>query len=215
MTPVFVLFRFVGYGLLLLTVFDVISAVVPPQLSNPAWQFTTAGGLVEKSVIPLIGFLFVFFENNESRKKGAALTLKLLSWIALLIGVAYIAMILVFFTTPQSLNDTSQKQVAAQFEPNIKKAQQLSAAMAKASPAEITTFMTNNRVPAGTDVETFRKKMIADASTAEKNLTTQASMTNGAQRLSLIKNAVKWGLGALISGILFIRIWAGTAWARR
>jgi hypothetical protein len=215
MTPVFVLFRFVGYGLLLLTLFDVISAIVPPQFSNPAWQFTTTGGLVEKSVIPLIGFLFVFFENNEGRKKGAALTLKLLSWLALLIGVAYIAMILVFFTTPQALNDASQKQVAAQFEPNIKKAQQMSAAMAKASPAEITTFMTNNRVPAGTDVETFRKKMIADANTAEKNLANQASMTNGAQRSSLIKNAVKWGLGALISGILFIRIWAGTAWARR
>jgi hypothetical protein len=73
--------------------------------------------------------------------------------------------------------------------------------------------MKNNRVT-GTDPQIFKSKLMQEAATAEKNLTTQADLTNSGQRLALFKNAIKWGLGALVTGVLFVRIWAGTAWAR-
>jgi drug/metabolite transporter (DMT)-like permease len=116
MTSFLVLFRFVGYGLLLLTLFDVVSAVIPPQFNSPAWQFQTAGGFVERSAVPLIGFILVFYDNHEARKKRELIVLRILSWIALLSGVFYFALVVVFFITPPTLNDMSQKQVTARAE---------------------------------------------------------------------------------------------------
>jgi hypothetical protein len=214
MTPFFVIFRVVGYGLLLLTLFDVVSAVIPPQFSNPGWQFQTAGGFVERSAVPLIGFVLVFYDNQDARKKRELILLRLLSWIALLAGVFYFALVVIFFITPPTLNDLSQKQVSAQFDPRIAQARQIQTQLEKAQPGQIETLMKNNRVT-GADPQAFKAKLMQEAVTAEKNLTLQASMNNSSQRLVLIKNAVKWGLGALVTGVLFVRIWAGTAWARQ
>jgi hypothetical protein len=215
MTPVLVLFRVVGYGLLLLTLFDVISALIPPDFGNPGWQFTTAGGFVERSAVPLIGFILAFYGNQEARKKRELLLLKALSWIALLAGVFYFALVIIFFITPPGLNDRSQAQVSAQFDPKITQVQQIQTQMEKAQPAQIEAFIKNNRVPNSPDPQVFKAKMMQEAATAERNLKAQASITKGGQKLALIKNAVKWGLGALVSGVLFVRIWAGTAWARQ
>ena len=214
MTPVLVLFRVVGYGLLLLTLFDVISALVPLQLSNPGWQFQTAGGFVERSAVPLIGLLLVFYEEREARKKRELLVLKLLSWVALLAGVFYFALVIVLFITPPTLNKNSEDQVKAQLAPRIAQAQQIQSQLEKAQPFQIEALMKSANVPTGTTPQAFKSKLAQDAATAENNFTIQAAVTNSSQRLALYKNAVKWGLGALVTGVLFIRIWAGTAWAR-
>jgi len=214
MTPVLVLFRVVGYGLLLLTLFDVISALVPLQLSNPGWQFQTAGGFVERSAVPLLGFILVFYEEREARKERELLVLKLLSWVALLAGVFYFALVIVFFITPPTLSKNNEDQVKAQLAPRIAQAQQIQSQLQKAQPSQIEALMKSGSVAAGTDPQAFKSELMQEAATAEKNFTAQASVTNESQRLALFKNAVKWGLGALVTGVLFIRIWAGTAWAR-
>ena len=215
MTPFLVLFRFVGYGLLLLTLFDVVSAFIPPQLSNPGWQFQTAGGFVERSAVPLIGYILVFYDDRESRKKRELLLLKLLSWVALLAGIFYFALVIILFITPPNINKNSEDQVNAQLNPRITQAQQIQSQLKTAQPAQIEALMKNGRVPAGTDPQAFKSKLMQEAATAEQNFQTQATLTKNSQRLALFKNAIKWGLGAMVTGVLFIRIWAGTAWARQ
>jgi hypothetical protein len=214
MTPVLYLFRAVGYGLLLLTLFDVISAIVPPQFGNPGWQFQTAGGFVERSAVPLIGFILVFYDDRDARKKRELLLLRLLSWISLLTGIFYLALVVVFFLTPQGLNERAEAQVKAQIEPEITKQQQIQAQFEKAQPAQIEAFMKNNRVT-GMDAPAFKSKMVQNAALTEKNLKERMALTNSGQRMALIKNAIKWALGAMVTGVLFIKIWAGTSWARQ
>ncbi len=214
MTPVLYLFRAVGYGLLLLTLFDVVSAIVPPQFDSPAWQFQTAGGFVERSAVPLIGFILVFYDDRDARKKRELLLLRLLSWIALLTGIFYLALVVVFFLTPQGINDRAEAQVKAQIEPEITKQQQIQAQFEKAQPAQIEAFMKNNRVP-GIDAPAFKAKVMQNAALTEQNLKARMALTTSGQRLALIKNAVKWALGAMVTGVLFIKIWAGTSWARQ
>jgi hypothetical protein len=214
MTSVLVLFRVVGYGLLLLTFFDVVSALIPLQLSNPGWQFQTAGGFVERSAVPLLGFILAFYGNQDARSKRELLLLKLLSWIALLSGIFYFALVIVFFITPPGLNDRSQAQVSAQFDPRITQAQQIQTQVAKALPAQLDALMKSNRVKDSTP-EAFKAKILQEAATAEKSFKEQSTATKDGQKLVLIKNAVKWALGALVTGVLFIRIWAGTSWARQ
>jgi hypothetical protein len=214
MTPVLYLFRAVGYGLLLLTLFDVVSAVFPPQFGNPGWLFQTAGGFVERSAVPLIGFILVFYDDRDARKKRELLLLRLLSWLALLTGIFYLGLVVVFFLTPQGLNDRAQAQINAQVEPEIAKQQQTLAQIEKAQPAQIEAFMKNSRVT-GINAADFKAKIVQNAVLSEKNLKERAALANNTQRLSLIKSAVKWALGAMVTGVLFIKIWAGTSWARQ
>jgi hypothetical protein len=214
MTSVVFLFRLAGYGLLILTLFDVVSALVPPQFSNPGWQFQTAGGFVERSAVPLIGFVMAFYGNNEARKKRELVVLKALSWIALLTGAFYLVLLVILFITFPGLNDRGQEQINAQYNPEITKLQQIQSQVEKAPVAQIEALMKSNRA-AGTDPQVFKSKLLQDAATAEKNLKDRASITKSGQKLALIKNSVKWGLGALVSAVLFIRIWAATAWARQ
>jgi hypothetical protein len=213
MTSFLALFRVVGYGLLLLTVFDVISTLVPPQIGNPAWNFSTAGELVERAAVPLIGFILVFYGNQEARKKRELLLLKLLSWFCLLLGVIYLGMVVIFFITSPTLQQSSQEQINAQLEPKIKQIEQLQAQIQKAEPSQIENLMKAQRI-ANTTPDAFKAKALSEAAAAQKNIKTQADMAASGQRNNLIKRSVKWGLGALVTGVLFIKIWAGTAWAR-
>ncbi|PSB59265.1 HpsJ-like protein, cyanoexosortase A-associated [Chamaesiphon polymorphus] len=214
MTPALVLFRIVGYGLLILTLFDVVSALVPPQFSNPGWQFQTAGGFVERSAVPLIGFILVFYGNQEIRKKRELLVLKALSWLALLSAIFYFALVVVFFVTLPTLNDRAQAQVNAQFDPRITQAQQIQTQLEKMSGSQVEALMKSNRMQM-TDPTAFKAKAMQEAAAVEKNLKDQSSISKGGQRTALIKSAVKWGLGALVTGVLFVQLWAGTAWARQ
>jgi hypothetical protein len=208
------LFRLAGYGLLILTLFDVVAAFVPPQFSNPGWQFQTAGGFVERSAVPLIGFVMAFYGNNEARKKREMLVLRFLSWLSLLTGVFYLVMLVLLFINVPGLSDTAQTQINAQFNPEITRLKQIQTQVEKATPAQIDTLMKSNKGITITDPQTFKSKLLQDAATAEKNLNDRATITKNSQKLALIKNAVKWGLGALVSAVLFIRIWAATGWAR-
>jgi hypothetical protein len=214
MTSVVFLFRLAGYGLLILTLFDVVSAFVPPQFSNPGWQFQTAGGFVERSAVPLIGFVMAFYGNNEARKKRELMVLKALSWLALVTGAFYLVLLVILFITFPGLNDRGQEQINAQYNPEITKLQQIQSQVEKAPANQIEALMKSNKA-AGTDPQVFKSKLLQDAATAEKNLKDRASITKSSQKLALIKNSVKWGLGALVSAVLFIRIWAATAWARQ
>ncbi|NJM68571.1 MAG: hypothetical protein HC851_24365 [Acaryochloris sp. RU_4_1] len=48
----------------------------------------------------------------------------------------------------------------------------------------------------------------------KERLQTQAQSTTSSQRIDLLKRSVKWNLGALVSGALFIYLWRGTGWSR-
>lgn len=58
------LLRFIGYGLLILTLFDVIYIIVPPLFMNPAWELQTLGTLVEHTPVPLIGIGLIFLVSG-------------------------------------------------------------------------------------------------------------------------------------------------------
>ncbi|MEN8447532.1 MAG: HpsJ family protein, partial [Cyanobacteria bacterium J06555_13] len=47
--------RTIGYGLLALSILDLVAMVVPFDFKNPVWEFQRFGELVERSAVPLIG----------------------------------------------------------------------------------------------------------------------------------------------------------------
>jgi hypothetical protein len=209
-----VLFRFAGYAMLLLTLFDIINAFIPPQFGNSAWEFQTTGGLVERSIVPIMGFILAFYDNQEARSEKEMLLLKALSWISLLTGIFYLGLLVLVFITPSKIDDINQNSINARLNPEITKLHQMQVQVEKASTTQLETIMKSDKAVTTTDPQVFRSKVLENMATTEKNLKAEANATRDSQRLSLLKSAVKWGLGALVSAVVFMRIWAVTYWAR-
>ena len=208
------LFRSAGYGILLLTVFDWINVLIPLQLNNPTWQFTTAGNFVERSIVPIVGFVLLFYDNQDARSEKEMILLRCLSWLSLLTGMFYAALFVILFIIPAGIDNLNGLRVDAQFSPEIAKIQQVQIQVKNAPIAQLEAMMKSNKAVTTTDPQVFKSKVLENTAVAEKNLTMEADFTKNNQKMSLLKNAVRWALGALVSAIIFIRIWGLTDWAR-
>lgn len=213
------LFRLVGYGLLLLTLFDIANALIPFQTSDPGWRMDTAAGFVERSAIPLIAMMLIFYGNVEFRSRWELNLLSFLSWLSLLAGVFYFLLIpIVLLTTPE-LSTRNIVRVNAQVDQQISEVQQLQIRLEKAQGPELENFIKRSdisrRTPGITDPQGLKSELLKEGTAAVQNLRTQAESVQQRQRLILLKNSVKWALGSLVLGVLWIRIWQATRWARR
>ncbi|GAX44771.1 hypothetical protein NIES4075_57900 [Tolypothrix sp. NIES-4075] len=207
--------RSLGYGLLLLAFFDIVEMFVPPNFMNPAWEFQTFGALVERVPVPLIGLVLVFFGEMNSRSKWEFPILKLLSWLTLLFALLFFLLIPLGVGNTLRLNNQSAAQISTLSKQQISQAEQVEKQLNEATPQQIDNFIkSQGRSLNGKNPEELKTQVLSKVSQAKKQIKTQAEATQSSRGLTLIKSSVKWNLGALVAGGLFISIWKGTGWAR-
>lgn len=217
------MFHLLGYGLLILALFDLIEMFIPAQFMNPAWEFQTIGSMVERVVVPLIGLVFVFWGEFNGRSRWEVPLLKSLSWFSLLAGILFFFLIPLAVVNTVRIQKQNSTQITAQVEQQMTQMQQVKDAMEQATTKTemeqlLSRLDSQGRTPEIKDVqqlEEVKGKLSDFIASRQTNIKTQAKETLSSQRLVLLKNSVKWNLGALISGFLFISIWRGTSWARR
>ena len=210
-----IILRCLGYGLLILALFDVIEMFVPPNFMNAAWEFQTIGALVERVPVPLIGFALVFYGEMNSRKRWEFPVLKLLSWLALVMGIIYILSIPLGVINAARLQRQSSNHINAVSKQQMARAQQVKKQLDLATPEQINNFLKRQ----GGSLETqepgqFKQQLLGEVSQAKQKIKNQAKVAESSRGLTLLKKAVKWNLGAVVAGILYINIWKGTDWAR-
>jgi hypothetical protein len=214
-----ILFRLVGYGLLLFVLSDLIDILLPPRFMDPVWEFQTIGAVVERMPLPLLGFVLVFFGEMNLRSKWETILLKFLSWAALLIGIALFLLIPLGISDTLRINNQNNAQLNAQASQQISQIQQFEEQLNEATENDLENLLTRIETQDSTQEiqssQELKERLLAETDKAENTLRTQAEATRSNKRLELLKSSVKWNLGALISGILFIRIWQSTRWARR
>ncbi|ARV61869.1 hypothetical protein BZZ01_27510 [Nostocales cyanobacterium HT-58-2] len=207
--------RVLGYGLLLLALFDIIEILVPPNFMNPLWEFQTIGTLVERVPVPLIGIVLVFFGELHSRTKWEFPILKFLSWLTLLFGIFFFLLIPLGLTNTIRLNTQNAAQMKTVSNQQISQAEQLEQQVSKASPEQIDNFFkSQGRQVDGKSSQELKNQLLSEVSKAKEQIKNQAQTTQSLRGLKLIKTSAKWNLGALVAGTLFISIWKGTRWAR-
>jgi hypothetical protein len=214
------LLRLAGYGMLLLGLFDVIAAFVPSNFQEPAWEFQLVGNLVERSVVPLVGLALAFYGEREGRGRFERPLLPLLSWGALIGGIAYLALIPLGVTTAVKINAGNERQISTQVSQRLGSLQQIKDQLSTATPATMTATFNQlkkaNRLPP--EIRTpdqLKKKMEENLANLESQLGTQSEKTQGSVRTNLLRNSTKWNLGALVSGVFYILVWRQSRWARR
>ena len=206
--------RCLGYGLLVLALFDVVEMFVPPNFMNPAWEFQTIGALVERVPVPLIGLAFVFYGEMNFRKRWEFPVLKVLSWLALVMGVIYILSIPLGVINAARLQRQSSTQINILSKQQINRAEQVKKQIDLATPEQIDNLLKRQGRSLELEPEKLKQRLLGEVSQAKQKIKSQAKATESSRGLNLLKKAVKWNLGAVVAGILCINIWKGTDWAR-
>ncbi|MBW4679360.1 MAG: HpsJ family protein [Microcoleus vaginatus WJT46-NPBG5] len=211
--------RWVGYGLLLLALFNTVEIFIPPDFMNPGWELQTIGALVEQVPIPLMALVLIFFGESYDRTRLEKPLLKLLSWLCLLLALLFLLLIPLALVNTLRVDDQVNQRINAQAQQQISQLQQVEDQLTKGTPEDIRTLATQlNSLGIAIDSqnpEEIKSQILARIPPAKAQLQQQAQTERSNQRLGLVKSSVKWNLGALISSVLLFIIWRGTGWARR
>lgn len=217
-----ILVRGVGYGLLLLFLFDLIYLFIPPGFMNPTWELQTFGAIVERIAIPLIALVLIFWSGRSGRFKLEFPLLKGLSWLSLLAAVLLFLAIPLGIINTVRLDRQANAQIdnqVAQSKTQIKKIQeQLGNITTEEQMKEfLSQFSRAGNAPnvERAQLENVKKELLSSLSQGESSLTDQAKTAQSNQRQVLLKNSIKWNLGSLVSAVLFLWIWLLTGWSRK
>ncbi|MCF4967944.1 hypothetical protein CV014_12865 [Nostoc sp. CMAA1605] len=210
------LWRLLGYGMLFLALLDIIEMFVPPSFMNPSWEFQTMGRLVNQVGVPLIATLFVFSGKLAKRGKWELPLLALLSRLALLVALLYLLLIPLGVFNTVRLYNTNLEQIKTGYEQRLSQANQVEQQLNQTSSTQIEDLIKRQGGSLnGRNPEDVKNQILSQLTQAKQQLKTQKETNQSSVSLNLIKNSVKWNLGALISAVLFFIIWKETRWARR
>ncbi len=81
--------RWIGYGLLILSLLDTIAVLIPANFGNRLWELQTIGAVVERVPVPLLAMALIFFGEGYDRRGLEDIFLKVLSWVCLLLGPGF------------------------------------------------------------------------------------------------------------------------------
>lgn len=212
--------RVVGYGLLLMAVVDLLFLLIPPRLMNPLWEFQTIGAMIERIPVTLLGMVLIFYGERSDRAPIEAITLKVLSWTSLLAAVVLMLVIPLNISNSFRIYNQHNATANAQFVAQKDNIQQFKEQLAAAnSKDEIGTILEQQakqavNIPDSVNTQKLKTDILTNLQNNQDSITSQAETFRAQKRSLLLKQCLKWNLGALISSILFFMIWKSTGWAR-
>ncbi len=217
----FLLFRWLGYGSLLLFLLDVLVISIPLKFTDAVWELNTYGQIIERIPLLLLSFPLIFFGEYSARMKWENISTQIISWMTLVMAVFF------FLGVPLVVVNTIRVQNIQQGEIIANTAKQNSPKQSVADrliKAENDTDIRNilkalnpqqqalvAQIPNPQEV---KKKLLTEIT--ESINTTQSESDAAKRRASLYlwKNSVKWLLAALVSAIFLLYTWKQSKWAR-
>lgn len=212
-------FRCGGYALLALAMIDFINIFIPSHFTNPFWEFQTIGALVDHVPIPLIGLMLIFVGEMNYREKIEIFVLKFCSWLSLIIALLFILLVPLGISDTLRINEQNHIQIINQSSQQISQIEQLKEILNKAKTDQdienvFHALNHQEKLPDFKNPQDIKSKLLAQVTKTDNNIKNQTEVTQNKTRRELIRNSVKWNLGAIIAGTAFIFVWRTTEWAR-
>lgn len=212
-------FRSIGYILLILSFIDVVNIFIPFQFTNPVWEFQMIGALVEHAPLPLIGSILVFFGEVNYRREVEIYLLNFISWAALLAGILFLLLLPLGINNTFRIDNQNRVQITNHSSEKITQIQQIRQVLTKATTNQdinqiIKSLNPQENTPEFKNPQEVKTKLLSQIGQLEKNTNNQDQTVQNNTHKELIRNSLKWNLGALICSFAFISIWRFTGWAR-
>ncbi len=211
------LIRGVGYGLVFLFVIDLVTLLIPASFMDPVWEFQLLGALVERVPVPLIGLAMAFLGGMQARAKWELPLIRFSSYLALIAGVCFFLFVPLGMVNTVRIYRANHTQIATQTQQKLARIEQVQGQLKQTTTPTQMEELIRSLNP-GRTLEIEDDKQFAQVKDELTTLTengirgvkAQAREAKRDQNGTLLKNSVKWNLGALVSGSLFLFIWRGS-----
>jgi len=185
--------RLVGYGLLILWLFDFVAAFAPPRFTNPVWEFETMGRLVESVGWVLIAFAMIFFGEDYFRLRIELPLLKVLSWLCLAFAIFYFAMLPLGLANTWRLKNSNDVQVGGILEQRTKPLKEVQSRLNSTTGDRQLLEIFKNLVPSNTPLnitnpQETKTKLLQEIDTSTKQIKAELDGTRDRNFKLLIKN---------------------------
>lgn len=197
----------IGYGLLLVAVVNIALSIAPWQSINPLEEFPI-GRVIEKMPIVLLGMVLVYY-NQGDRTSIEVTILKTLSWLSLASAILLLAIIPLNISNSWLYHrqNVMPGEVTVDRNPIQQFKEQLEAAN---SQAEIGAVLQQQVAPIDisdlVNVQQLKDNILTDLSSDRDTITSQRAF-RAEKRSMLLKNCLRWNLGALVASTLFFTFW--------
>ncbi len=199
--------RLIGYGLLILLVFDLVTLFAPSHFEDVTWSLQTVGALVEKAGVPLLALALIFYGETTAQERKL---LKPIAWLTMVAGVLYLTLIPWGLTAAGRINVLNNYSISNEANQRIAQIQQRRDQYAKISPDDMDRIFINmkqkKQLQGLKNTQELRIRLFSDIAKVESGVRKNALERQHNIRLELVKNATKWSLGALVSGIFFLMV---------
>lgn len=206
-----------GYFILTLIFLDYLFLLIPPHFFNPSWELNVIGHLVENVWAPLLGFLLVFSRKPEQPIKVQEV--RLLAWLSrlvLIMAIFYLLAVPLTISNTIRIQQKNFSQFTIQAEQQRSQVTKIEEQINQMPEDNLKKIIDQFPSVSATDSsETVREKLLKKLKQEQTTSFQQAKATYNQQKLSFFKTSVKWGVGALLSGIMLILVWKYTEWARK
>jgi hypothetical protein len=204
--------RLVGYGLLVLWLFDIAALFVPPRFMNPAWEFETMGRLVESVGWALVAFAMIFFGEDSYRLRLELPLLRVLSWLCLIFAILYFAMLPLGLANTWRIRNNNDVEIGNQISQRTAPIEEVQAKLSSnLSDAELLQVY-KKLVPPNTplDIKSPREtkeKLLAELDASRTKIKGDLDAARSSNFKQLVKSSVKWNIGTVICAVLFLYLW--------
>lgn len=217
--------RWIGYALLIFSVLDSVDNLFPLRLMDAAWERQTIGVLVERTPLLLMGLGLVLNGEAYRRKKFELVVLKLISWFCLLLSIAFFLMIPMGLVSSFRVYNQSQQVINSDLQNKLSQIKLSEEQLRTASDQELQNFakqLQQRAIQSGQiapainsqDPAAFRRQLLSQLKQSKEQAERQTADFRGAQQRTLIKDGLKWTLGAFIVSILCFMFWQSSTWVR-
>ena len=198
----------IGYGLLLVAAVNIALSIAPWQSINPLEEFPI-GRIIEKMPLVLLGMVLVYYQQSD-RTSIEVTILKTLSWLSLASAILLLAIIPLNISNSWLIyhrQNVMPGEVTVDRNPIQQFKEQLEAAN---SQAEIGAVLQQQVAPIDisdlVNVQQLKDNILTDLSSDRDTITSQRAF-RAEKRSMLLKNCLRWNLGALVASTLFFTFW--------
>jgi len=214
------IFPIAGYFVLLFAFIDYLAFLVPFHLFDPGWLLQTVGKCVDNIWSLLLGLVMVF-AHRQQVKLGE---LKILAWLSrfvLVLGILYILIFPLAITGSVRIHRSNVATLNSQLSQQSTQYQQQREILNNATTTQLAQSIEqrdaqlNSSAQSTESPQELRKRLAGEIDQTFQQIQSQAKESFQQKKWSLIKTAVKWSVGAIISGVMLIWIWVLTDWTRK
>ena len=210
----------IGYFILVLIFLDYVFLLIPPHFLNPTWELNIIGHLVENVWAPLLGFALVFIRQQNGFRESE---LKLLSWLSrlmLLMAIIYFLSAPLIISNTIKIQQKSFSELKTQLETQKNQVAQFKKQLSQIPDRQLANYLRQSQSQQSSSAKsssanTPLEKAFARVEQEQIKSEEQIKAAYNKQKFSLIKKSLKWCMGALFSGAIFIVFWRHTEWTRK